>query len=159
MCGFGFVGTLTVTLTALISAVDQADQADQAVATSASYAFRSTGGTVGITISSAVFQYLLHKKLWALLGDRLGAAEIISRLKDSLDEIWKLPHDGGWQKAAIEAYMFAVRGPFLTMLGLGMLGMVISLGMRENFLYNTLERKRCEYVLDRKDLCTVLIKI
>lgn len=127
LCGFGFVGTLTVTLTALISAVDQADQA---VATSASYAFRSTGGTIGITISSAVFQYLLHKKLWALLGDRPGAAEIISRLKDSLDEIWKLPHDGGWQEAAIEAYMFAVRGPFLTMLGLGMLGMVISLGMR-----------------------------
>lgn len=79
LCGFGFVGTLTVTLTALISAVDQADQA---VATSASYAFRSTGGTIGITISSAVFQYLLHKKLWALLGDRPGAAEIISRLKE-----------------------------------------------------------------------------
>lgn len=137
LCGFGFVGTLTVTLTALISAVDQADQA---VATSASYAFRSTGSSIGITISSAVFQNLLHKKLWALLGDRPGAAEIISRLKDNLDEIWKLPH-GGWQEAAIEAYMFAVRGPFLTMLGIGMLGMVISLGMRENVLYNTLDRK------------------
>lgn len=137
LCGFGTVGTLTVTLTALISAVDQADQA---VATSASYAFRSTGSTIGITISSAVFQSILHKKLWALLGDRPGAAEIISRLKDNLDEIWALPQ-GGWQEAAIEAYMFAVRGPFLTMLGIGTLGMVISLGIRENVLYNTMERK------------------
>ncbi|MCJ1347962.1 hypothetical protein MMC31_006192 [Peltigera leucophlebia] len=137
LCGFGFVGTLTVTLTALISAVDQADQA---VATSASYAFRSTGSTIGITISSSVFQNILHNKLWALLGDHPDAAEIISRLKDSLDEIWKLPR-GGWQEAAIEAYMFAVKGPFLTMLGFGVLGMVISLGMRENVLYNTMERK------------------
>lgn len=137
LCGFGHVGTLTVTLTALISAVDQSDQA---VTTSASYAFRSTGSSIGITISSAVFQNILHRKLWALLGDRPDAAEIISRLKDNLDEIWKLPR-GGWQEAAIEAYMFAVRGPFFTMLGIGVLGMFISLGMRENVLYNTLERK------------------
>lgn len=137
LCGFGFVGTLTVTLTALISSVDQAEHA---VATSISYAFRSTGSTIGITISSAVFQNILNKKLWALLGDRPDAAEIISRLKDSLDEIWKLPR-GGLQEAAIEAYMFAVRGPFVTMLGFGVLGMLISLGMRENVLYNTLERK------------------
>lgn len=137
LCGFGYIGSLTVTLTALISAVDQSDQA---VTTSASYAFRSTGSSIGITISSAVFQNMLDRKLWALLGDRPGAAEIISRLKDSLDEIWKLPRDG-WQEAAIEAYMFAVRGPFITMLGVGVLGMFISLMMRENVLYNTMERK------------------
>lgn len=91
LCGFGYTGTLTVTLTALISAVDQSDQA---VTTSASYAFRSTGSLIGITISSAVFQNILHRKLWALLGDRPGAAEIIPRLKDNLDEIWRLPRGG-----------------------------------------------------------------
>lgn len=53
MVGFGSSGMLTVNLIALISPVDHQYQA---VITSASYAFRSTGSTIGITIASSVFR-------------------------------------------------------------------------------------------------------
>lgn len=127
---------LTVTLLALISAVDQRFQS---LVTSASYAFRSTGSTIGITIASAVFQNILNFKLWDLLGDRPGAAEIISQLENNLEEIGKLPQ--GLERLVRGAYMDALRGVFLTTLGLSVLGMLVSLAMRENVLHSTLARK------------------
>ncbi|KAI5308762.1 hypothetical protein KEM55_004934 [Ascosphaera atra] len=82
--GFGYGGMLTVTLVALIAAVDQSFQA---VVTSASYAFRSTGSCIGITVASAVFQNLLQDGLWSRFGSEPDAAKIIGRLRDRLDEI------------------------------------------------------------------------
>lgn len=49
--GLGYSGMLTVTLIALIAAVDEQYQAG---ITSASYAFRSTGSIIGIMIASVV---------------------------------------------------------------------------------------------------------
>merc|ERR1712093_239022 len=51
LIGLGYGGMLTVTLLAVISAVDHEHQA---VITSATYAFRSTGSSIGVTIASAV---------------------------------------------------------------------------------------------------------
>ena len=136
MAGFGYSGMLTTTLLALISAVDHEDQA---VITSASYAFRSTGSAIGITIGSAVFQNILKAKLWATLGDRDGGEEAIRRLRDSLDEIRRLPVE--WQGEVREAYMGALRGVFVTTLGISVVGALISLAMREHTLHKTLERK------------------
>lgn len=48
---------------------------------SALYAFNGTGSTIGIAISSVVFQNMLDKQLWALLGDLPGGAEVISQVK------------------------------------------------------------------------------
>ncbi|KAI9712469.1 MAG: hypothetical protein M1812_006884 [Candelaria pacifica] len=93
LSGVGYGGMLTITLLALISAVDHKHQA---VITSASYAFRSTGSTIGITIASAVFQNILKMGLWAKLGDKENAAEIIGRIRDNFDEIRHLPP--GWRE-------------------------------------------------------------
>lgn len=133
--GMGYSGMLTVTLLALISAVDQQFQS---LVTSASYAFRSTGSTIGITVASAVFQNILNLKLWGLLGDKPGAAEIISRLENNLEEIGKL--SPGLESLVRGAYMDALTGVFLTSLGLSILGLLASLAMRENVLYSTLSR-------------------
>lgn len=136
MSGIGYSGMLTTTLLALISAVDHKDQA---VITSASYAFRSTGSAIGITIASAVFQNILKIRLWAVLGDREGAADVIGRLRDSLDEIKTLPVE--WRGEVREVYMEALRGVFLTTLGIGIVGGLVSLAMREHVLHRNLERK------------------
>lgn len=136
MSGMGYSGMLTTTLLALISAVDHKEQA---VITSASYAFRSTGSAIGITIASAVFQNILNIRLWAQFGDREGAADVIGRLRDSLDEIKTLPVE--WRGEVREVYMDALRGVFLTTLGIGIIGGLVSLAMREHVLHKTLERK------------------
>ena len=134
--GIGYSGMLTVTLLALISAVEHKDQA---VITSASYAFRSTGSAIGITISSAVFQNILKLELWHRFGDRKGAAEIIGKLRDSLDEIQRLPPS--WKADVMDVYMDALRGVFLTTLGFAVIGLLVSLAMREHKLHGNLARK------------------
>ena len=134
--GLAYAGMLTVTLLALLSAVDHQYQA---VITSASYAFRSTGSTIGIAIASSVFQNLLKEQLWNRFGERENAGEIIQRVRDSLDEIKHLPP--GWGDGVVEAYNDALRGVFLTVLGIGVLGAVVSLFMREHTLHSNLARK------------------
>ena len=127
---------LTTTLLALVSAVEHKEQA---VITSASYIFRSTGSAIGITIASAVFQNILKIRLWARFGDRDDAAEFIKRLRDNLEEIYKLPD--GQRAVVLDNYMEALRGVFLTLLGISVLGALVSLAMREHTLYRNLERK------------------
>ena len=136
MSGVGYSGMLTTTLIALISAVDHKDQA---VITSASYAFRSTGSTIGITVASAVFQNILKIRLQSVFGDREGGPDLIRRLRDSLDEIKTLPV--GWRGEVREVYMEALRGVFLTSMAIAVLGGLVSLAMREHVLHKTLERK------------------
>lgn len=136
LLGLGYSGMLTVLLSAVLSAVDQQYQA---VTTSALYTFRGTGSTIGITISSVVFQNMLDKQLWALLGDLPGGAEVISRVKHDLEEIQNLPHS--WTELVMGAYMNALRGVFLTTLVLGILGMLTSLAMKEHVLHINLARK------------------
>lgn len=134
--GIAYGGMLTVTLVALISAVDHQHHA---VITSASYAFRSTGSTIGITIASTVFQNILKTDLWARFGNRENAEEIISRIRDSLDEIKRLPAD--WRTGALAAYMDSLRAVFVTVLGLAVLGALASLAVREHKLHNNLSRR------------------
>ncbi len=136
MSGIGYSGMLTTTLLAFVSAVDHKEQA---VITSASYAFRSTGSAIGITVASAVFQNILKIRLWSEFGDREGAADVIGRLRDSLDEIKTLPVE--WRGEVREVYMEALRGVFLTTLGIAIIGGSVSLAMREHVLHRNLERK------------------
>jgi MFS family permease len=134
--GLGYGSMLTVTLLALIAAVDHKYQA---VVTSASYAFRSTGATIGITVASAVFQNILKAQLWGRFGDDPHAGEIIGRLRDSIEEIRRLPPQ--YYDGAMESYMFALKGVWYTALGLGAMGVIVSFGMREHTLYTNLARK------------------
>ena len=132
--GIGYGGMLTITLVAMISAVEHKDQA---LITAASYAFRSTGSTIGITIASAVFQNILTMEL----RDRFpGQEEAVKRVRNSLEELKRLPK--GWSKSEVmESYMHATRGAFVAGLCLAALAMGASLFMREHVLHKTLARK------------------
>lgn len=134
--GAAYGSMITVTLVALISAVDHHHHA---VITSASYAFRSTGSTIGITVASTVFQNILKADLWARFGNHENAKEIISHIRDSLDEINKLPVD--WRTSALVAYMDSLRAVFVTLLGFSALGALASLAMKEHILHNNLSRR------------------
>ena len=134
--GFGYGGMLTATLLALISAVAHEHQA---VVTSASYAFRSTGSAIGVTIASAVFQNVLNIELWDRFGDRKGATEVIDRLRKNLGELKSLPPE--WKAGVLDVYMDALRDMFLTTLGIAILGFLVGLAMREHKLHDNLARK------------------
>lgn len=136
LSGMGYGGMLTITLLALISAVEHKHQA---VITSASYAFRSTGSAIGITIASAVFQNVLTAQLWNTLGKEKNAAELIGKIRDSLGYLQTLPTE---QKAkALDAYGTALDGVWSSVLGLCVLSAVSGLLMREHVLHNNLARK------------------
>lgn len=134
--GLGYSAMLTVTLLALVAAVDHRHHA---VITSASYAFRSTGSTIGITIASAVFLNILDKELWSRLGDLDNAGDIIGKLRNDIQWISKVPLE--WKDDVMGSYMEALRAVFLTNLAIGVMGMMASFAMREHKLYNNLARK------------------
>jgi MFS family permease len=136
LVGTGYSGMLTVTLIALIAAIDHKWQA---VATSGSYAFRSTGSVIGITVSSAVFTNALKQELWSRLGEMDGAEPIIRKVRDSLDAVRYLPVE--WKVPVMQAYMAALKAVFGTVLGMGFAGALISLFMREHKLYSDLARR------------------
>lgn len=136
LCGVGYSSMLTTTLVALISAVDFKHQA---VITSTSYAFRSLGSTIGITIASAVFQNILDMQLNHRLRGMPDAADVIQGLRDSLAAIHEVPSE--WRSNVTMAYMDALQGVFLTTLGIGVLGLLASLGIREHTLHSTMARK------------------
>jgi MFS family permease len=133
-CGYG--GTLTVTLLAIVSAVGRSHQA---VATSASFAFRSTGSTFGATIGSAVFQNVLVRRLGAHLGNGDEAADIIRKVRERFEEFEGLPER--WKGLVALAYMDALHAVFWTSLGLGIAAVFCCAFMRENVLHKTLDRK------------------
>ncbi|KAI9759581.1 MAG: 2-hexaprenyl-6-methoxy-1,4-benzoquinone methyltransferase [Chaenotheca gracillima] len=133
--GLGYGCMLTITLLALIAAIDHSQQA---VVTSASYAFRSTGSTIGVTVASAVFQNILKRGLWARFGDRDDAVEVIGRIRENFDEIRTLPLE--WRQGVLDSYMGALRGVFLTGLAMSTLAAIISLFMRQHTLHKNLSR-------------------
>ncbi|EOD52517.1 putative mfs multidrug protein [Neofusicoccum parvum UCRNP2] len=135
LVGFGYGGMLTTTLLALIAAVDHAHQA---VVTSASYAFRSTGSTVGIAVAGAVFQNVLKQELWRRFGDRDGAADVIARIRDSVGAVQGLPPD--WKEGVLAAYMQALTAVWWTTFGIAALGALCSLAMGEHRLHKDLAR-------------------
>lgn len=136
LIGIGYGGMLTVTLLATISAVDHDYQA---VITSATYAFRSTGSTIGVTIGSAVYQNILKIELWDKFGNEEGAADEIRKIRDNFDELRHLPP--GWKEGVFNSYMDALRGVFLTALGVAVLGFVCQSFIRQHTLHMTLARK------------------
>lgn len=136
IAGIALGGMLTVTLVALISAVSHKEQA---LVTSLSYAFRSTGSVIGVAMASAIFQNVLDSQLWARLGGRTNAAELISRLENSLDEVKILPLDD--RVLVKESYVHALQAVFLALLGLAVLGLVSGSLMRELKLSSRLDRQ------------------
>ena len=136
LVGVGYGGMLTVTLLATISAVSHDHQA---VITSATYAFRSTGSTIGVTIASAVYQNILVSSLHSKFDGKKGAVDEIRRIRDNLDELKHLPK--GWKAGVFESYEAALRGVFLTALSIAILGFVCGAFMRQHTLHTSLARR------------------
>jgi MFS family permease len=135
--GFAYGGMLTITLVGMISSVEHEHQA---TITAASYAFRSTGSTIGITIAGAVFQNILTKELRGEYGDMPGSEGVIRKIRDSLEGIGHLPE--GWHRGVVMGiYMDALRGAFISGLGLAVLAAIAGLGMKEHILHKNLARK------------------
>lgn len=135
--GFGYGAMLTTTLVALIAAVDHQDQA---VITSASYAFRSTGSTVGVTIGSAVFQNYLSRSLMQAFQGVPHKASIVRRIRDDYHEIANL-HSSGLRQKALDCYIESFRATFLTALAITIMANLTSLFMKEHKLHTNLARK------------------
>ncbi|KAG9680981.1 putative major facilitator superfamily transporter, partial [Aureobasidium melanogenum] len=134
--GTAYGAMLTVTLLALLSAVGHEHQA---VITSASYAFRSTGSTIGITIASAVFQNKLSAGLYARFGDLPGADKVIARIRDDVGDISFLPP--GWEDGVRDTYIESLRAVWVVIVVLAGVAGFVSLFMREHTLHNNLSRK------------------
>lgn len=136
LLGSGYGAMLTITLLACLAAVDHADQAP---ITSATYAFRSVGGAVGITIASAVYQNVLKTQLWDRFGNLPDAAVEIPRIRDDLEELRHLPV--GWHKSEVlAAFMEAFRGVWFTALAMVLLGLIAVGLMKQHTLHSTLSR-------------------
>ncbi|KAK2602719.1 hypothetical protein N8I77_009227 [Diaporthe amygdali] len=136
LTGAGYGGMLTVTLLACIAAVEHSQQA---VITSATYAFRSVGATVGVTIASTVYQNILKARLWDRFGSLPGAGEEIKRIRDDLGELKHLPDN--WKDGVIASFMEAFRGVWLTGLGLALVGLLCVSLMRQHTLHSNLARR------------------
>ncbi|KAI5814938.1 multidrug resistance protein fnx1 [Pyronema omphalodes] len=134
--GTGYGATLTTVLLALIAAVKHEEQA---TTTSASYLFRSTGGTIGAAAGAAVFQTALRSNLLKRLGDSEAAKEVIDKVLEDFSEIGNVPEK--WKVPVVEAYMGSVRLVFITAFAFGVLGVITTVMMREHKLHSTLNRK------------------
>lgn len=139
LLGSGHGAMLTITLLACLAAVDHSDQA---TITSATYAFRSVGATVGVTVASTIYQNVLKLQLWDRFGDFPGAAEEISRIRDDLDELKHLPD--GWYDGVIASFMEAFRSVWFTALGLTLFALVSVSFMKQHKLHSTLSRNEAE---------------
>lgn len=136
LLGSGYGSMLTITLLACLAAVDHSQQAP---ITSATYAFRSVGGTVGITIASAVYQNILKTQLWDRFGSLPDAGVVIPMIRDDLDELRHLP--SGWVlEDVVSVFMEAFRGVWFTALGLVLLGLACVSLMKQHVLHSTLAR-------------------
>ncbi|KAG7419151.1 Multidrug resistance protein fnx1 [Fusarium oxysporum f. sp. rapae] len=135
LVGMGYGGMLSVSLLATVAAVSHDDQA---VATSANYAFRSIGSTIGVTIASVVYRNLLQHDLHQRFDSNEGSSKIIKRILDSLDELKRLPD--GWSNGVYKSYEISLRGVFLTGLGVAVLGLVAASFIKEHRLHHTISR-------------------
>ncbi|GAW25400.1 putative major facilitator superfamily transporter [Rosellinia necatrix] len=133
--GSGQGAMLTVTLLACLASIDHSHQA---TITSATYAFRSIGSTVGITVGSAIYQNVLKNELWGRFGHLPGAAEEIKRIRDDINELNRLPE--GWYDGVAASFQEAFRSVWFTLLGLATLAIISVSLMKQHKLHSTLAR-------------------
>lgn len=100
---------------------------------------RSLGGTIGVTVGSAIYQNILKARLWDRFGDEPGAAEEIGRIRDSLDELKNLPE--GWYGGVISSFMEAFRGVWIALLALAVGALIAVSLLKQYTLHSTLDRR------------------
>ncbi|KAF9057745.1 vacuolar amino acid permease [Panaeolus papilionaceus] len=126
--GFGMASFITSTLIAMIAGVYKADMA---VATGITYLFRTTGQVLGVSLSGAVFQGILLRKL----RDRIqgpGSEEVSFPLFHTAQIIPTLdPH---LRKAAVDSYADALRVVFICQAAVSALAFIACLPIQEGRL-------------------------
>lgn len=101
--GLGYAAMLTITLIALIAAVEPHQQA---TSTAAQYTFRGAGSSLGIALAAAVFQNVLGSKLISEVGtDTKKKRKVIDAVTKSLEAIWEQPKK--YQDAIVRSYISA----------------------------------------------------
>ncbi|KAK9236917.1 major facilitator superfamily-domain-containing protein [Lipomyces kononenkoae] len=133
--GFAFGLYFTITLVALVAAVPRDYQA---VSTSIQYCFKGTGSTLGVSISTAVFQNVLATKLYSRITGP-DAEEIISRVKDSIDQVRFMSPEV--QELVVQSYLDSVRAVMVTVTVLSVMCAGTSFLMKEHVLHGNARRK------------------
>lgn len=113
LCGFS--NGIGVT-TSLIGLIASAAPKDQAVATACSYLFRSLGSVVGLSSSATVVQQSLRMQLSNQLKSDKDAANIVKKVRESLEYLDKL--DPATREIVRACYGAATRAGFSLMLGI-----------------------------------------
>lgn len=86
-----------------------------------------------------MFQNLLKSLLWKHFGDRPDAADRIRQIRDDATIIRDL--EPSWKQGVIEAYVAALRGVWVVVLGFAVLTAIVSVFIKQHKLYNSLDRK------------------
>lgn len=136
MLGLGFGGMLVTTMLALISSVDHGDHA---LVTSASFAFRAVGSSAGITVASVIFQNSLIQELHKRLGQSDDIDRLIEHIRRNFDTMLDLEPDVRIQVEA--GYMESLHFVFIAILAMSTISWICSLFMKQNTLYDNLNRR------------------
>jgi len=134
--GFGMASFITSTLIAMIASVSREDMA---VATGITYLFRTTGQVLGVSLSGAILQAVLTRKL----QDRIkgpGSAKVIESIRHSTDIIHTL--NPQLKRAAIDSYADALRVIFIFQASCNILSFLTSLPIQEHTLPGTHEEQQ-----------------
>ncbi|CDS13166.1 hypothetical protein LRAMOSA05344 [Lichtheimia ramosa] len=133
--GFSSGCIITSALVAMLSCVPQHEMA---TITSMSYLFRSTGGVIGISGTSAIFQGVVKDILIKKIkGD--DAEKIIDIARKSMTEIRDLlPKDA--LETVLDAYQTAIKDAFLFCVGVSILGLLSSIFIRQYQLDNKVRK-------------------
>ncbi|KAF8165158.1 vacuolar amino acid permease [Crassisporium funariophilum] len=124
--GFGMASFITSTLIAMIAGVYKEDMA---VATGITYLFRTTGQVLGVSLSGALLQSILLKKLRERIQGP-DAQQIIYAIRHSAQIIPTLdPH---LRKAAVDSYADALRVVFICQAAITFLGFLACLPIQES---------------------------
>lgn len=126
-CPMAFAMGSVTTLT-IVGLIADIGREYVAVATSLSYMFRTSGQVLGVALSGALTQAVLSRELHKRITGP-GSEEIIQRIRQSSEEIRKLPPK--LQLAATTSYGKALHAVFVCSVVLAVIGVLSSMGMRE----------------------------
>lgn len=99
---------------------------------------RSVGGTLGIAVASAVYQYTLKERLWDRFGAFPTGPEEIRRVLNSLGELGRLPN--GWREGVMASFMESFQLVWAMMVIWAFMVMVCIALLKQHKLYSTTGR-------------------
>lgn len=138
--GAGYASSLTVTLLALIASVSLKDQA---ATTSIQYAFRATGSTIGVAVSSFIFRKSLMEQLQGLYNvpsdfTSEEIAEVISKASNSAAYAWEAPKV--FRDSIVDSYDVGSHSALLFSVATVVLAWAVGLFIQEHHLHTTVNR-------------------